>query len=315
MKNKLKRIKQFLHDLFFREIYSHTKYALDIFRLILTHEEYDLFNWDTLTCEQTTFVNKKGREQRMDLVFSVQTKNSDEKIKLLFLLEHKSWQDPKVIQQMLMYQASMYESTNFPIIPVLVYQGKHKEYKGALSFHEFLHWTSVLNKHFKQNVLNFTPRLLNIQALDIEKKAKGLLTRPILYILKHIWRLDEAKVRELFTLGQELSYKERKELVGRAADYMRRYDPNFSLNVIEEIETNTIDKKEERVMTPLLQNSLDEAKQEGMLAGMLKGREEGREENMRQVIMNMFQKNLNVSLIAEVTGLSEEEIKKLQKKQ
>ncbi len=310
MKTKFKKIKQFIHDLFFREVYSHTKYALDIFRLILTKSEYNLFNWDTLTCEQTTFFNKQGREKRMDLAFSVQIKNSDEKIKLLFLLEHKSWQDPKVMQQMLMYQASMYESTNCPIIPVLVYQGKHKEYTGPLSFHKFLHWTSVLNKHFKQNVLNFTPRLLNIQALDIEKEAKGLLTRPILYILKHIWRLDELKVRELFTLGQELSYEERKELVGRAADYMRNYDPNFSFNVAREIEAKTITDKEERIMTPLLQHSLEEAKAEGMHIGRLEGKEEGRLEKERQVIANMFQKNLNVSLIADVTGLSEAEIKK-----
>ena len=167
-----------------------------------------------------------------------------------------------------------------------------------------------MNKHFKNNVLNFTPRLLNIQALDIEKEAKGLLTRPILYILKHIWRLDELKVRELFTLGQELSYEERKELVGRAADYMRKYDPNFSLNVAREIEAKTITDKEERIMTPLLQCSLDEAKAEGMLAGMQKGKEEGRQEKERQVIANMFRKNLNVSLIADVTGLSEAEIKK-----
>ncbi len=60
-----------------------------------------------------------------------------------------------------------------------------------------------------------------------------------------------------------------------------------------------------------------EGEQKGMLAGMqkgkLEGKEEGRQEKERQVIANMFQKNLNVSLIADVTGLSEKEIKKLQK--
>ena len=183
-------------------------------------------------------------------------------------------------------------------------------WRGPLSFHKFLHWTSVLNKHFKNNVLNFTPRLLNIQALDIEKEAKGLLTRPILYILKHIWRLDELKVRELFTLGQELSYEERGELVGRAADYMRKYDPNFSLTVVREIEAKTITDKEERIMTPLLQHSLDEAKAEGMHIGRLEGKEEGKQEGLRQVIANMFQENADIPFIAKVTGVSEAEIKK-----
>ena len=192
----------------------------------------------------------------------------------------------------------------------------------------------TLKQTFSKNVLNFSYRLLNISKLNIkDKKIEGLLTRPILYILKHIWRLDELKVRELFTLGQELSYEERGELVGRAADYMRKYDPNFSLNVAREIEAKTITDKEERIMTPLLQYSLDEAMakgvkkgmlqarqkylQEGMLAGMQKGKEEGKEEgrqeNMRQVIANMFQENADIPFIMKVTGLSEAEIKKLQK--
>ncbi len=66
-------------------------------------------------------------------------------------------------------------------------------------------------------------------------------------------------------------------------------------------------------MAPL-QYSLDEAKKEGMLAGMQKGELKGREEVRRQVIANMFHKNLDIPLISEVTGVSEAEIKKLQKK-
>ena len=41
-------------------------------------------------------------------------------------------------------------------------------------------------------------------------------------------------------------------------------------------------------------------------------RKEGRQEEKRQVILNMLKKGLDTSLISEVTGLSPEEIKKLQ---
>ncbi len=57
-----------------------------------------------------------------------------------------------------------------------------------------------------------------------------------------------------------------------------------------------------------------EGKLEGMLAGMQKGELKGRQENMRQVIANMFQENADMPFIAKVTGLSEAELKKLQKK-
>ena len=65
-------------------------------------------------------------------------------------------------------------------------------------------------------------------------------------------------------------------------------------------------------MAPL-QYSLDKAKEEGMLLGRKKYLQQARQERERQVIANMFRKNMDIPLISEVTGLSEAEIKKLQK--
>ena len=306
-----KKIKSFIHDFFFREVFSHIKYALDIFRLILTKEEFKLFDWDTLTCELTSFFDEEGREKCTDLPFSVYLKNSTKRVKLLFLLEHKSWQDPKAMQQMLSYQTGMYERANDPVIPVFVYQGKDKEWKGPVDFHGFLNWTPELKRKFGKNVLNFTPRWLNIQALDMEKEAKGLTSRPILYTLKHIWKLDEAKVSELFILGQELNYKERENLIGRAVDYMRRYDKNFNWKVLRAIEAKTIKRKEGRVMTPLLQISLNEAQEKGWKLGQVDGIKKGRQEGRQEVALNLLSAGLNLETVSKYTGLSQEEIKKL----
>ena len=43
-----------------------------------------------------------------------------------------------------------------------------------------------------------------------------------------------------------------------------------------------------------------------------RGWQAGRQEGIEQVILNMLQNNLDMSLICKVTGLSPEEIKKLQ---
>ncbi len=316
---KLKKIKNFIHDLFFREIFSQKKYALDIFRLILTKREFKLFDWNSLTCELSSFFDAQGREKRTDLPFSVQLKNSHNRIKLLFLLEHKSWQDPKAMQQMLAYQTGMYERTQDPVIPVFVYQGKDRKWKGPLDFHDYLNWTDDLKKRFGKNVLNFCPKVLNIQDLDMEKDTKGLTSRPVLFTLKHIWRLDEAKVRKLFILGQELSHEEREALVGRAVDYMRRYDRNFSWKMLRAVEIKTIKRKGGRIMTPVLQYSLDEAQEKGVQKGWKKGWKEGVQQGMQQgmqqerqqVVLNMLKSQLDTNLICKVTGLSTAEINKL----
>ncbi len=150
-------------------------------------------------------------------------------------------------------------------------------------------------------MLNFRPRVLNIQALDIDK-AKGLTTRPILYILKHIWNLNDKKIKGLFTIGRGLSQSEREALIVRAVDYVRQYDPNFTWKIVREIEQTTV-KKEERVMAPLLQYSLDEAREEGLQKGLQKG--------MQAVALNMLKAKADLSFISKMTGLSEVEIEKL----
>ena len=45
--------------------------------------------------------------------------------------------------------------------------------------------------------------------------------------------------------------------------------------------------------------------------GRQEGMQQGRQDRDREVVLNMLQKGLDISLISEVTGLSPEEIKKL----
>ena len=206
----------------------------------------------------------------MDLLVSALFKDSRKPARVLFLMEHKSQEDPDLLRQFLIYQAGIYQSTRDPVLPIFINQSPNKTWKGVLDFHGFLdNFEGELKKRFKENVLNFRPRVLNIQALDIDK-AKGLTTRPILYILKHIWNLNDKKIKGLFTIGRGLSQSEREALIVRAVDYVRQYDPNFNWKIIREIEQTTV-KKEERVMAPLLQYSLDEAREEGLKKGLQKG--------------------------------------------
>ncbi len=316
-KQKGKRGKAFLHDIFFKEIYTQPKHCLDLFRLIFTPQEMALFNWNTLKSEVTTFIDQDSKEKRTDLLLSARLKEAQNKtVGMLFLVEHKSSQAPNIHQQLLEYQTSIYKKTKLPIIPIVIYHGRQKQWNKPLAFQDSLKsFEGALRQAFGKNVLNFSYRLLNISKLNIrDKKIESLLSRPVLFILQNIWNLEYSTIRDLFKLSKVISIGKRRQLIDKVADYIDRYDPNFSWNVVRSIEAKTITNKEERVMAPL-QYSLDEAKQEGMLAGMqkgkLEGKEEGRQENMRQVIANMFQENADIPFIAKVTGVSEEEVKKL----
>ena len=317
-----------LHDSVFKQIYSRRRYCLDIFRLVLTPQEFKLFNWNTLKPQITTFVDEQGQEKRTDLIFSVKLKKSHKTAQIFFLIEHKSRNRKGTLIQMLSYQTGIYTRSSAPVICVLVYNGEAKRYRGKLSFQDSLKdFTPALRRRFGKNVLNFTCRLLNIQALDISKEARHLTSRPILYILQNIWRLDKGVIRQLFKISRGLGMKDRKFLIDKAGDYIRRYDPDFSWKLVHEIEKKTVKKKEERVMSPL-QETLEEERekglQKGLLQGMQKGRMEGiqkgllqgmqkgRMEERQMVIVRMLQEKAEISFISKVTGLSKAQIKKLQ---
>ena len=311
-----KKSKAFLHDIFFKEIYTQTKYCLDLFRLLFTPQEMALFDWNTLKSEVTTFIDQDLKEKRTDLLLSAQLKETqNQTVGMLFLVEHKSSPAPRIHQQLLEYQTSIYKKAKLPIIPIVIYHGRQKDWKEPLAFQDSLKsFQSSLKQHFGKNVLNFSYRLLNISKLNVrDAKTESLLSRPVLFILQNIWQLDVNKIRELFILSQVISIGKRRKLIDKVVDYISRYDPNFSWTVVREIEAKTITDKEERVMAPL-QYSLDEAMAKGIKKGILQGELKGREEERRQVIANMFQENADIPFIAKVMGLSEEDIKKLQKK-
>ena len=308
----VRRSRANLHDSVFKQIYSRRRYCLDIFRLVLTPQEFKLFNWNTLKPQITTFVDEQGQEKRTDLIFSVKLKKSHKTAQIFFLIEHKSRNRKGTLTQMLSYQTGIYKRSSAPVICVLVYNGEAKRYRGKLSFQDSLKdFTPALRRRFGKNVLNFTCRLLNIQALDISKEARHLTSRPILYILQNIWRLDKGVIRQLFKISRGLGRKDRKFLIDKAGDYIRRYDPDFSWKLVHEIEKKTVKKKEERVMSPL-QETLDEEREKGLQKGLLQGMQKGRMERDKEVIVRMLQEKAEISFISKVTGLSKAQIKKLQ---
>ncbi len=60
-----------------------------------------------------------------------------------------------------------------------------------------------------------------------------------------------------------------------------------------------------------MQDVLEIVKEKGRWEGEREGIKKGRQEERQQVVLNMLKKKLNISVISEVTGLSEKEIKKL----
>ena len=316
IKNMTHQKTPYLHDHYVKQILSRPEQCVELLSLVLSKQEMDLFDWSTLKIEATSLVDQDLKEKRMDVLFSVRLKNSDQTGRILFIGEHKSGPDPKLLKQFLFYITDIYRDTRSPVIPVFINQSEHKVWKGPLEFHDYLQdFTGPLREFFKHNVLNFRLRVLNIQALDLNNLPKNLTIKPFLYILKHIRAFNKLKLQELIRLGAGLKPSIRDDLMLPTMEYVYQYNSFFTWRVIKEEIKKTLKKKEDRFMAGLLETARNEARQEGLQTGrqegLQTGRQEGLQEGRQEVVLNMLQKKADISFISEVTGVSEQEIKKL----
>ena len=109
---------------------------------------------------------------------------------------------------------------------------------------------------------------------------------------------------------ERISFKDQKAIFGRLEQMVSQ--ANLSKEEREQYETewkiyndyfNTIESAEKKAAA--------EARAEGREEGRAEGREEGRAEEKCTIARNMKSQNLALELIAELTGLSIEEVKRL----
>ena len=104
---------------------------------------------ESLKPEETAHFNHRGDEKKADLVFSVKLKKNRKSANLVMLLEHKSYNDTQLMQQILEYQTILYSKHKRLVIPILVAQGP-ENLKKRLHFQDFLkELTPTVRKHLE----------------------------------------------------------------------------------------------------------------------------------------------------------------------
>ena len=298
-----------LHDLLFREVFSEPRYCLDIFRLVFKPKVFDLFNWKTLRSEATVVIDEAMKEKRTDLTFSVGVKGSRKRAHVIFLLEHKSEHDKDLLLQLLEYQVAFYrKNPNDPIIPILLYHGKKKEWRHPLNFQDNIkNMTEGIRREFGKDILNFNCQLLNLHKVNtLRGKAKTLVTKPILFIMSHIWNVNESVLAQLFEISKGLGKSERSYLLEKSADYARRYNRKITFEMLGDIEKKVVKQEDQRIMA-LLTTTAEELKNEGRE----EGREEGRVEGRVETAIQMLKGGLSIDEVKKYTGLADQVLEKL----
>ena len=309
-----KKLRPRPHDQFFRDVYSNKQYALELLQLVLSPEDWERFDWTTLAAQ------KHGNA---DLVFSVALKHSSGSVNIIFLLEHKSFQNRKILQQLLRYQTILYADHETPIIPIVIYHGRQK-WNIPRSFQQGLtpSPSQLLGDNLAGKVLNFSYLLFDISQLNEEKLwSQRLPSGIIMYTLKRIWFLGDEVIGQLFIKAKDLLPREtRKVLLERICRYISDFDPRFDWDVLRKIEAMKI-KEEDQVIYELPRfeaRKRREAQQERrefqreIQRERREAQKEGLEEGVKAVALKLLEKGIELKTIRDCTGLSEKELQQLQ---
>ena len=322
------------HDRFFKQGFSDPRAAIELFQLVFSSEEFSAFNWETLKPEKDTF-----QDLMADLVFSVILKNNPKRrVKICLLLEHKSQYSYRLFDQCLKYQtlitSKSLEETGeaWPVIVVVFYHGK-EPWKWPKSLQGGLFGEAKIPSSLQKDMLNYGIRVLDTHDPRIERaiKDKNFRSRGFLNVLKGVWSLkaEEEGLKEAVSLFDNWMGN-REDLTLSVGDYLWSSVPGMTGELWKELEREAVRRgiftkggfmdirehfKEEGRQEGIqkgMQRGMQKGRQKGRQEGRQKGRQEERQKRDREVVLNMLKEKTEIAFICKVTGLSEEEIRKIQ---
>ena len=282
---------------------------------LIFKEKARILNLSDIKIEPTVHISKHLKVKIMDLMILVPLLNSQKIVRLLFILEHKAFQNAKeLFKQLLYYISLLYDVYECAIVPIVFYQGEDKNWRIPYSLHEHLRWMECfpedLEGVFGENVPNFKYILYNLQRYDILKEVKDVTIRNDLWTFQQIWSLNKGvEARSMFFKGfyegiATLPEEQRVSDLDVLTSYLCRFDPTLNIDRLRDIERQCI-KGGPHFMGGF--KTISEQMKE-------KGIQQGVQQGIQQVALNLIKDNLSLQKIRALTGLSEQQILHLQNK-
>ena len=173
-------------------------------------------------------------------------------------------------------------------------------------------------------MLNYGIRVLDTHDPRVERaiKDKNFRSRGFLNALKGVWSLkaEEGGLKKAVSLFDNWMGN-REDLTLSVGDYLWSSVPGMTGELWRELEYEAVRRGifTKGGFMDIREHFKEEGRQEGIQKGMKRGiqkgvqqgRQEERQKRDREVVLNMLKEKMEIAFICKVTGLSEEEIKKL----
>ncbi len=292
------------HDPFVRNFIAEVKNARDLIRSSFPEELVSILSLDQLELTKDSFLSKKLKESRSDLLFKVPLKNSDSYVYIYILFEHKSYHDKKIYTQLLGYLSKIYskqmknkEKVSI-VIPFVFYHGK-KGWDLGLEFLDSFQKTHIPDVLVKY-IPNFSIQLLELKSEGNEFETENIalkLYMRIIQIIRDKPDLFKKNLKKIYgSLREEKEIANQTEIFETIIEYIHlaRKDAEEFTNkeILNEFEENYM-------------NILERKKLEGIQIGM----EKGEFQKAIQTARKMRDLGLAIDIIEKSVGLTERELK------
>ena len=315
-------IKNTPHDSLVKKVMENPIAAQEFLDQFLPVDFKNNLNLSTVQVEKETFVEKNLKKQLSDIVLSVQTKNN-KKAFIYTLIESQSSPDYWISFRLWKYMLLLCErhkqkKNKLPLIcPLVLYHGS-RAYDAPLNF-----WELFNDAPLAKSLMSHNYQLVDLYAMSDDKINYDKHLSIILYMLKHAHRRDKLKlVEDIFKNCNKAV------LIDAEMDYvytrlMLWYnDCKVLLEKKEEFEQLILDNLPkddgERLMKTIADGYIEEGVNKGILIGEARGEargiQKGATNKVIEIARRMLQEKTDIKFISSVTGLSIDDILKLQNK-
>ena len=312
----MKKLTNTPHDKIFRLSLSNIEVARAFLNIYLPKQTLKTVNLRNLTVCPNSYITPDLEESLSDILYKTKILNSNENCYIYTLIEHQAiplWNMPiRIIQ----YQLAIIDShirqnpkkKKIPIvIPLLVYNGKKSPYPLSLDIFDLFHNQELAKKTFAKPA-----SLIDVTSMSDKEIKKHNIIGLLEFSQKHVRdkKFLKATIKTLACIIDELEDYVKNNKTVDNNNWLKDYISSilhyiyYFANIVDDAEfSKELEKiefiKKENIMGTLAHKIEKEGIQKGIQQGVQK------------VALKLLQKGIDLTVIAESTGLTEEEIKKI----
>lgn len=307
------------HDATFRQFLSQPTIARDFMALHLPAEFLALCDLDTLKLESGAFVEEDLRQYFSDILYSLKTTSRDDGY-IHVLIEHQSSPDRHMAFRLMRYAIAAMQRhldaghKKLPlVIPILFYSGKRSPYPYSTRWLDEFSIPAFASRLYS----NAFP-LVDVTVIPDEEIVGHRSMAALTLLQKHIHQRDLAELIDKLapvTLADYLSSSQVISLVNYLLQAGETADADLFVRTLaqrvpqhEDALMTIAQQLEQKGIEKGMEKGLEEGLQLGEQRGLVKGRSEGERSAALKIARTMLQNGLPPSLVAEMTGLSDDDL-------